>query len=110
MNLEAYLERTRDGEILIRGTRVDLAIIVEAYLQGLSPEEIALNYPTLTLEQAYAAVTYYLATGEAGVQADAWPQPGATAGAPVVARLRAIANKQVELASPATETHGSDLP
>ncbi len=27
---------------------------------GLSPEEIALRYPTLSLELVYATITYYL--------------------------------------------------
>jgi uncharacterized protein (DUF433 family) len=65
MDIESYFERVADDEILIRGTRVDLATVLDAYREGLSPEEIAYNYPTLTLEQVYASVTYYLAHREA---------------------------------------------
>ena len=45
----------------ITGTRVSLDSIVYDYLSGLSPESIADNFHTLTLEQVYGAITYYLA-------------------------------------------------
>jgi hypothetical protein len=35
--------------------------VVYDYQEGASPEEIALRYPTLTLEQIHATITYYLA-------------------------------------------------
>ena len=35
--------------------------MVSDYQEGASPEEIALRYPTLTLEQIHATITYYLA-------------------------------------------------
>ncbi len=35
--------------------------VVRDYQEGASPEEIALRYPTLTLEQIHATITYYLA-------------------------------------------------
>src|SRR2546421_8594677 len=44
----------------ITGTRVSLDSIVYDYLSGLSPESIADNFDTLTLEQVYGAITYYL--------------------------------------------------
>jgi uncharacterized protein (DUF433 family) len=44
----------------ITGTRVSLDSIVYDYLSGLSPEGIADNFDTLTLEQVYGAITYYL--------------------------------------------------
>jgi hypothetical protein len=34
---------------------------VHAYLDGQSAESIAQSFPALTLEQAYGALTYYLA-------------------------------------------------
>ncbi len=46
----------------IAGTRVSLDSVVLAFLDGLSPETIAAEcFPTLTLEQVYGAITYYLA-------------------------------------------------
>jgi uncharacterized protein (DUF433 family) len=43
-------------------SRVSLESIIFAFLDGLSPETIATEgFPTLTLEQVYGAITYYLA-------------------------------------------------
>jgi uncharacterized protein (DUF433 family) len=44
----------------ITGTRVSLDSIVYDYLSGLSPESIADNFDTLSLEQVYGAITFYL--------------------------------------------------
>ena len=44
----------------IADTRVSLDSIVYDYLSGLSPESIADNFDTLSLEQVYGAITYYL--------------------------------------------------
>jgi uncharacterized protein (DUF433 family) len=44
----------------ITGTRVSLDSVVYDYLSGLSPESIADNFDTLTLEQVYGAITFYL--------------------------------------------------
>ncbi len=58
--LESYFEFLDSGEIRIKGTRVGLEIVIRDYLQGASPEEIVLRYPTLSLEQVHAAILYYL--------------------------------------------------
>ena len=58
--LENYFERLPEGDVLIKGTRVGIETVLDDYLQGISPEEIALRYRALTLEQVYATVTYYL--------------------------------------------------
>ena len=44
----------------ITGTRVSLDSVIYDYLSGLSPESIADNFDTLSLEQVYGAITYYL--------------------------------------------------
>ena len=44
----------------ISGSRVSLDSIVYDYLSGLSPESIADNFDTFSLEQVYGAITYYL--------------------------------------------------
>jgi uncharacterized protein (DUF433 family) len=49
------------GAYRIAGTRVSLDSVVYAFLNGLSPESIVDSFPALTLEQAYGAITYYLA-------------------------------------------------
>jgi uncharacterized protein (DUF433 family) len=56
-----YVEK-RDEAYWVAGTRVSLDSIVLAFLDGLSPETIAVEcFPVLTLEQVYGAITYYLA-------------------------------------------------
>jgi uncharacterized protein (DUF433 family) len=58
---KAYVEQRDDG-YWINGTRVSLDSVVLAFLQGLSAETIAAEcFPTLTLEQVYGAIAYYLA-------------------------------------------------
>ena len=65
--LEAYFQFVRsesdDALVSIRlaGTRVGIEYILRGYLQGASPEELALRFPTLSLEQIHATITYYLA-------------------------------------------------
>lgn len=50
-----------EGGYRVMGSRVSLDSIVYDFLSGLSPESIVNNYDTLTLEQVYGAITYYLA-------------------------------------------------
>jgi len=55
-----YIEK-RDDTYWIAGTRVSLDSLVYAFRDGLSPETIAAEcLPTLTLEQVYGVITYYL--------------------------------------------------
>ena len=43
------------------GTRVSLDSVVYRFLEGLSPETIQADcFPTLTLDQVYGAISYYL--------------------------------------------------
>jgi uncharacterized protein (DUF433 family) len=56
-----YVEKHADG-YWVAGTRVSLDSVILAFLEGLSPEVIVTEcFPTLTLEQVYGAITYYLA-------------------------------------------------
>ena len=52
------------GLLRIDGTRMTVNQIVVWYKQGYSPEEIADQYPHLTLSQVYAALAYYHANKE----------------------------------------------
>lgn len=54
------LTLTEDGTIRITGTRVSLDSVVHEYNQGATPEEIAVSFPALRIEDIYAAITYYL--------------------------------------------------
>lgn len=58
--MENYFDFLGPDDIRIRGTRVGIETVLDDYLGGASPEEIAARYRTLTLEQVYATITYYL--------------------------------------------------
>jgi uncharacterized protein (DUF433 family) len=49
-----------DGTYRIADSRVSLASVVYAWRDGLSPERIRENFPVLTLEEVYGAITFYL--------------------------------------------------
>lgn len=55
----------RDGGYYVADTRVSLDSVVYAFLRGESPDGIVESFPSLTLEQAYGAIAYYLAHQEA---------------------------------------------
>ena len=46
------------GKLCIRGTRIYIAIILDALAEGLSPEAIIDHYPSLTTEDIRAAAAY----------------------------------------------------
>lgn len=106
MQLEDYFDfekfDSKQGvveRIRLRGHRIDLDLIVELFNAGYSPERIRHTYQTVSLEQIYAAITYYLANKEA---VDKYIERGraiedvfyqewlAQEPSPVVKRLRAL--------------------
>jgi uncharacterized protein (DUF433 family) len=52
------------GRLRINGTRMTIHQLVVWYKQGYTPEEIADQYPHLTLAQVYTALAYYHANRE----------------------------------------------
>ena len=58
--MESYFDFLGPDDIRIKGTRVGIETVLDDYLRGASPEEIVTRYRTLTLEQVYATITYYL--------------------------------------------------
>ena len=58
-----YVDR-RNGGYYVAGTRVSLDSIVHGFKSGDSPETIRQSFPSLTLEQVYGAVAFYLAHQE----------------------------------------------
>jgi uncharacterized protein (DUF433 family) len=58
-----YVEQ-RDEGYWVEGTRISLDSVIYSFLNGDSPESIAQNFPLLSLEQVYGAVTFYLANQE----------------------------------------------
>jgi uncharacterized protein (DUF433 family) len=61
------------GTIRVAGTRVTLDTLVDVFLAGAPPEEIAQDFPVLALEDVYAVVTYYL-RHRVEVEAYLWAQ------------------------------------
>ena len=61
--VKQYIEQ-RDQGYWIEKTRISLDSVVYAFLNGESPENIAQNFPLLSLEQVYGAITFYLANQE----------------------------------------------
>lgn len=63
MQLEEYLEFEKFDHcdrIRVKGTRVPIELLLELFNQGATPEQIQGSYPTVTREQVYATITYYL--------------------------------------------------
>lgn len=58
IHIPLYVDK--DGVIRVGETRVTLDIVVSAFQQGATPEEIVSRYPTLSLKDTYIAVSYYL--------------------------------------------------
>ena len=54
-----YVERAGEAYKLT-GSRVSLDSIVYCFWNGESPESIVQSFPTLTLQQEYGAIAYYL--------------------------------------------------
>ena len=60
MERSDYIEQ-RNGGFYVAGTRVSLDSVVYSFRAGDSPETIRQNFSSLTLEQVYGAITFYLA-------------------------------------------------
>src|SRR5437588_13018765 len=61
MKLEEYFDFLSEDDIRIKGTRVGIETVLYDYIhRQRSPETIASTYPSLTLEQVYATILYYL--------------------------------------------------
>ena len=61
MQLEEYFDFLSEDDIRLKGTRVGIETVLYDYIhRQRSPEAIANTYPSLTLEQVYATILYYL--------------------------------------------------
>jgi len=61
MQLEDYFDFFNADDIRLKGTRIGIETILYDYIHcARTPEEIAQTYPSLSLEQVYATVLYYL--------------------------------------------------
>ena len=61
MQLEDYFDFQQPDDIRIKGHRIGIETILYNYIyRARTPEEIAEEYPSITLEQVYATILYYL--------------------------------------------------
>lgn len=58
--ISSPLRTDEAGGIRIGQSRVTLDSLLASYHQGSTPEEIAIQYPVLSLAEIYGAITYYL--------------------------------------------------
>ncbi|MFB2877030.1 DUF433 domain-containing protein [Floridanema aerugineum] len=66
MQLEDYFNFLAPNDIRIKGTRVGIETVLYDFIHRKRlPEEIAQSYRTITLEQVYATILYYLHNQEA---------------------------------------------
>jgi uncharacterized protein (DUF433 family) len=93
-----YVRTDEHGVMRVGATRVMLDSVIAGFEQGHSPETIRQQYPSLSLEEVYGAITYCLAhpdeVQEYMKRQDAvWAEARARSERdvpPVVARLRAM--------------------
>ena len=65
MHIEEYFNFLAEDDIRIKGTRVGIETVLYEYIHNSqTPEAIADSYYTLTLEQVYATILYYLQNQE----------------------------------------------
>jgi uncharacterized protein (DUF433 family) len=99
MNKERqYVWGDEHGVMRIGHSRVMLDAIVAGFEQGHSPETLQQQYPALSLEEVYGAITYYLAhrdevhtyLKQQDELWEAWRAKSTVRANPVVERLRAL--------------------
>lgn len=61
LQLEDYFNFLAPNDIRLKGSRIGIETVLYEYIyRARTPEEISQTYPTLTLEQVYATILYYL--------------------------------------------------
>ncbi len=65
MQLENYFNFLEPNDIRLQGTRVGIETVLYDYIfRARTPEEIEQSYATITLDQVYATILYYLRNKE----------------------------------------------
>ena len=65
MQIEEYFNFLAENDIRIKGTRIGIETVLDEYIhEGKTAEAIADRYHTVTLEQVYATILYYLQNRE----------------------------------------------
>lgn len=73
---KTYVRKDDHGGYRVSESRIMLESIVTRFREGDSPETIRENYPVLSLEDVYGAITFYLAHRQ---EVDAYVQGRETA-------------------------------
>jgi uncharacterized protein (DUF433 family) len=60
METDRYLEILSADDDRVRGTRVGIEHLLTEYLAGRLPEEIAVDFPSVSLEQVHGVLAWYL--------------------------------------------------
>jgi uncharacterized protein (DUF433 family) len=61
MQIEDYFNFLAPDDIRIKGSRIGIETILYEYIyRSRTPEEIAQTYTSITLEQVYATILYYI--------------------------------------------------
>jgi uncharacterized protein (DUF433 family) len=69
MQLEEYFTFIAPNDIRLKGSRIGIETILYEYIyRRKSPEAISQLYPSLTLEQIYATILYFLQNQETVTQ------------------------------------------
>mgnify|MGYP001576865920 CR=1 FL=1 len=50
----------KNGVVKVGGTRVTLDTVIKAFIRGATPEEVAQQYPSISLSDVYVTISYYL--------------------------------------------------
>lgn len=50
----------KNGIVKVGGTRVTLDTVIKAFIRGATAEEIAQQFPSISLSDIYATISYYL--------------------------------------------------
>lgn len=74
------LEQDKDGIIWVGATRISLETVIAAFNEGETAEEIAYQYPALSLADIYSVIGYYLRKRE---EIDAYIQERKTVSAQI---------------------------
>lgn len=107
MQLEDYFDFQAPNDIRLKGHRIGIETILFDYLElGLFPEDLVVRYPTLSLEEVYATITYYWHNREqidaylraAQEHEDAMRREQELNPSPAVRRLRELAKAQRAMA------------
>ena len=64
MELQDYFDFNSEIDIRIKGHRIAIQHVLNKYRQGKGPDELLCRFPTLSMEEIYATILYYLANKE----------------------------------------------